>query len=177
MVKNIFIMGEKGIGKSTLINKLIEEINLEISGFKTLPYEIEDQRMGFYLKGLVETSDFINNRPISIQDSEISCIPITETFETLGVEVLRKSLKDSHPVIVMDELGRLERMAEKFNQEVYKALDSHKMVIGVLQQASIPLLEAIKQREDTLVLTLTRHNAHNVHMKIKEEIERILNHV
>lgn len=177
MVKNIFITGEKGIGKSTLINRLIEEINLEVSGFKTLPYEIENQRMGFYLKGLVEASDFINNRPISIQDSQTSCIPITETFETLGVEVLRKSLKDSHPIIVMDELGRLERMAKEFNQEVYKVLDSHKMVLGVLQQVSVPLLEAIKQREDTLILTLTCHNTHNVHMKIKEEIEGILNHV
>lgn len=177
MVKNIFITGEKGVGKSTLINRLIKEINLEVSGFKTLPYEIENQRMGFYLKGLVETSDFINNRPISIQDNKTSCTPITETFETLGVEVLRKSLKSSHSIIVMDELGRLERMAENFNHEVCKVLDSHKMVIGVLQQVYVPLLEVIKQREDTLILTLTRHNTHYVHMKIKEELEGILNHV
>lgn len=177
MIKNIFITGEKGIGKSTLLNKLITEMNLKVSGFKTLPYEIESQRMGFYLKGLIETSECMNNRPISIQNSKMSCIPITETFETLGVEVLSKSLKNVHPIIVMDELGRLERNAEKFNQEVYKVLEGPKIVLGILQQVQVPLVEAIQKRKDTLIFTLTRHNTHTVYMKIKEELERILNHV
>ena len=177
MIKNIFITGEKQIGKSTLINRLIEEMKFQVSGFKTLPYEIENQRMGFYLKGLVETNEYKNNMPISIQTSKGSCIPITETFETLGVEILRKSLVTSHPIILMDELGRLESMAKNFNQEVCKVLDSNKVVIGVLQQVHVPLLTTIKQRQDTWILTLDHHNTLDVYMTIKEKIGGILNHV
>ncbi len=177
MIKNVFITGEKQIGKSTLINRLIEEMQLQVSGFTTLPYEIENQRMGFYLKGLVETEEYRNHMPISIQTSKISCTPITETFESLGVEVLKKSLEDSNPIILMDELGRLERMATRFNHQVCQVLDSNKMVLGVLQQVQVPLLETIKQRQDTLILLLNHHNARDVHMKIKEEVERILSDV
>lgn len=177
MIKNIFITGEKGSGKSTLLNKLIEEMNLEVSGFKTLPYEIESQRKGFYLKGLTEMSMEMNNRPISIQDSLISCTPIIETFETLGVEVLRRSLHDTRSIIIMDELGRLEKQAEKFNQEVHKVLESNKIVLGVLQQTQVPLIESIKQREDTIIFTLSPHHTQNVYMKIKKQLERTLNHV
>lgn len=177
MIKNIFITGEKGSGKSTLLNRLIEEMNLEVSGFRTLPYEIESQRKGFYLKGLIEISIYMNNRPISIQDSSVSCTPIIETFETLGVEVLRRSLNDTRSIIIMDELGRLEKQAEKFNKEVHKVLDSNKIVLGVLQQTQVPLIESIKRREDTLIFTLTLHDAHSVYMKIKKQLERTLNYV
>ena len=77
----------------------------------------------------------------------------------------------------MDELGRLERMATKFNQEINQVLDSDKVVLGVLQQAEVPLLNAIKERKDTLILTLSKHNALDVYMQVKEEVERILNNV
>lgn len=177
MIKNIFITGEKQIGKSTLLNKLIAEMQLSISGFRTLPYRIENERMGFYFSALVETDTYRNNMPISIQTSSTSCIPITETFETLGTHVLRKSIEGSAPIILMDELGRLERMATKFNQEINQVLDSDKMVLGVLQQAEVPLLNAIKERKDTLIFTLSKHNALDVYMQVKEEVERILNNV
>ncbi|PHV71392.1 hypothetical protein CS063_04915 [Sporanaerobium hydrogeniformans] len=177
MIKNIFITGEKQIGKSTLINKLIKEMKFQVSGFQTLPYEIENQRMGFYLKGRVETKEYRNGMPISIQTSETNCMPVTETFESLGVEVLRKSLEDSGSIILMDELGRLERMATRFNHQVWQVLDSNKLVLGVLQQVQVPLLEAIKKRQDTLILILNHQNALDVHIKIKEEVERILNNV
>ena len=147
MIKNIFITGEKQIGKSTLLNKLIAEMQLSVSGFRTLPYRIENERMGFYFKGLVETDRYRNNMPISIQTSSVSCIPITETFETLGTHVLRESIEGSASIILMDELGRLERMATKFNQEINQVLESDKMVIGVLQQAEVPWMYLCKLKK------------------------------
>lgn len=177
MIKNIFITGEKQIGKSTLVNHLINDMQLQVSGFQTLPYQIENQRMGFYLKGLVATKKYRNNRPISIQTSETSCIPMTDTFESLGVEVLKESLKASTPIVLMDELGRLEQMATTFNKQVGQVLDSKKLVLGVLQQVQVPLIEAIKQRQDTLVLVLNHHNASDVYITGKQQIERILKNV
>lgn len=177
MIKNIFITGEKQVGKSTLVNELTQEMQLQVSGFQTLPYTIENQRMGFYLKGLVVTDKYRNNMPISIQTSEISCIPITETFESLGVEILKRSLEETSPIILMDELGRLERRATTFNDQVCQVLDSHKLVLGVLQQVQVPLIESIKKRQDTLILILNHHNASDVYRKIKQQVERILTNV
>lgn len=177
MIKNVFITGEKHIGKSTLINRLIYELKLQVSGFQTLPYEIENQRRGFYLKSLVATDQYRNNMPISIQTSEISCIPVTETFESLGVELLKNSLESTHQIVLMDELGRLERMATMFNDQVYKVLESNKLVVGVLQQVDVPLVEQIKKRQDTLIFILNHQNASAVYTQIKQQVERILKNV
>lgn len=157
MIKNIFVTGERGIGKSTLINQWLQEQGLEhkISGFRTLPFD-DDQQGGFFMTSIQEIKG--NNQPIGRKIGHQQCIPCIETFETLGVALLDKSLKSPYDIILMDELGVLEGGAYAFQRKVNEVLASPKKVVGVIKQKEHPFLEAIKKREDTYVLTLDAYN-------------------
>lgn len=163
---NFFLTGDKRVGKSTLLQMLLEELGLQedISGFVTLPYFENDIRKGFYLHSIIE--DKHNDKPISIQEDATSCKSISDTFETLGVNLLKVSLRAKANHIIMDELGVLESQAYSFQSQVQKALDSSKIVLGVLKDKPHPFLEAIKGREDTCVYTITKENR----VKMKEQI-------
>ncbi|MEG0013237.1 MAG: nucleoside-triphosphatase [Cellulosilyticaceae bacterium] len=155
--RNIFVTGEKGVGKSTIVAQVIEKLGMGSVGFRTLPYEIEGDRRGFYLSGLVEVGKYKNNTPISVMVGSERCVGITETFETLGVEVLAKSLV-CEEVILMDELGKLERHAEVFQDMVLRCLESERVVFGVLKQCESTFIQGIMQRADTKVFEVTKKN-------------------
>ena len=55
-VSNFFITGGKGVGKSTLLKALTEELELtkDLTGFVTLPYFEKEARKGFYLHSMIE---------------------------------------------------------------------------------------------------------------------------
>lgn len=157
MYRNIFVTGEKGVGKSTVVNRVTWKLGISPVGFRTLPYEIEGVRRGFYLSGLVEVVEYKNNTPISVMVGNERCVGITETFETLGVEILAKSL-ECEQVILMDELGKLECRAEEFREMVLRCLESERIVFGVLKQCESTFIQGIMQREDTKVFEVTRDN-------------------
>lgn len=165
-ISNFFVTGDRGVGKSTLLQMLLEELALQndISGFVTLPYFENHTRKGFYLHSIIEVRD--NDKPISIQEDAISCKSIPDTFETLGVTLLKISLKEHTNHIVMDELGVLEAQAYNFQRQVQKVLDSPKIVLGVLKDKQHPFLDAIKDREDTRLYRITKENR----TKMREQI-------
>lgn len=171
--KNIFLTGKPGVGKSTILKQVMELLQINAVGFCTLPYYIEGVRQGFYLSGLVEAEVYNNNTPISVQVGSMRCVGITETFETLGVEVLETSLKQDK-WILMDELGRLEKSAGNFQKQVLKCLDSDQGVLGVIKSCEEPWLNNIKSREDISVFEVTEENREDVLQKVLIEIERII---
>ncbi|MGL4738727.1 MAG: nucleoside-triphosphatase [Cellulosilyticaceae bacterium] len=171
---NLFLTGERGVGKSTLLRALISALNIKTTGFESLPYHIAGERRGFYMHGLVTLPEGINNQPISVQDTQMSCVPITHTFENLGVRVLGESLKDESQVILLDELGVLERDASHFWDAVEACLESEKLVIGVIKKTSHQSLERIKRRHDIIVLELTPETREAVYQECDAIIKNYL---
>lgn len=168
-VSNFFITGGKGVGKSTLLKALTEELELtkDLTGFVTFPYFEKGARKGFYLHSMIEVEG--NDKPISIQPDEVSCESIRETFETLGVDVLIKSLEYPEKHVVMDELGTLEGEAYLFQEQVHNLLSSPKIVLGVIKHKEHPFLDAIRQREDTMIYTVTEENRDEIKEQIKQD--------
>ena len=79
-------------------------------------------------------------------------------FENNGVSILQKSLASPSPYILMDELGRLERQAGAFIEQIYACLNADKCVIGVLQACRSEHVLAISSRDDVTVITVTPQN-------------------
>lgn len=166
---NFFITGDKGIGKSTLLKEMIETLQIkeDLSGFFTMPYFEDQVRKGFYLHSLLDIQG--NDQPISVQNDEYSCEAIKETFETLGVLTLSKSLESSKNHILMDELGVLEGAAYLFQKQVEEVLNSPKIILGVLKDKKHPFLEGIKTRQDTYIYYLTKENREEIKHQISQD--------
>lgn len=168
--KHIFLTGDKQVGKSTAIQKVLESLDMKVEGFRTLPYEIEGCIKGFYLHSINPMEEYENNSPICIRVGLQKNKSIPETYENLGVKILKEVKGDG--VILLDEIGKLENKAFLFQQEVFNCLDKHKQVIGVLQKTQSVLVEAISKREDVVVLTVTKENRDEIPQKIIEILKQ-----
>lgn len=168
-MNNIFLTGEKRVGKSTIINKTIKDLNINPSGFKTLPYYKNGTMVGYYMKSLLD-SDTCNQNIVSIKKGT-KYIPLTETFENEGVKLLKDSLECEEKVILMDELGFFEREAYLFQTTVFNCLDSSKVVIGVLKKKHVLFLEEIKNRKDIVIIDVDIYNREEIYQKFKNMVK------
>lgn len=163
--KHIFLTGEKQVGKSTILNRVISELALKPTGYQTMPLLIHGQRKGFYLHGLCELSPYENDNPICIRMEEKKSLPLTETFETLGVRILTEALK-SDAWVLMDEIGKFEQEAEGFQNMIIQCLDKKPAVLGVLQKVKSSIVEEVKARSDVVVLEVTKTNREEIYGKV-----------
>lgn len=164
---NLFLTGPRGIGKTTLLKKIIERLDCSIGGFMTKPV-VTPQGRSFDMTSLFDGSS--GNLILTFDNSSLIRKGITKTFETSGVDIIIKSLGE-RDVIVMDELGFLESEAKHFQNAVIKALNSSKAVIGILKQMDVEFLNAIKNRSDTVVLDVTMENRDNMEGELLDILE------
>ena len=156
--RHLFLTGDRQVGKSTLLRRVIERHGLKCSGFETRPFFIDGERKGFTLHGRVQLPEYQNDCIACVRVGSRRSVPVLPVFDENGTAILRASLAAPEPFILMDELGRLEREAQAFCAQVIACLESEKRVIGVLQKCDAPLIEAIRLRDDVHILTVTEEN-------------------
>lgn len=158
MSDHIFLTGKKQVGKSTLLRRLIREKGLYCTGFETRPLIIGGERKGFTLHALAQVPAWQQDVIISARVGERQSVPVTEAFELCGTAILKASRQDNAPVILMDELGKMEKNAAAFSSAVLETLDCGKPVLGVLQQCDSPLVQAVAARPDVHIFEVTEEN-------------------
>ena len=156
--RHLFLTGDKQVGKSTLLRRLIEIRQLDCAGFETRAFYINDERRGFTLHGCVEMPPYQNDCICCARIEEKRAVPVLPVFEENGVLILKRSLASPAPFLLMDELGRLEREASGFIAQIEACLDADKRVLGVLQKCNSAHVARIAQRADVTVLTVTPEN-------------------
>lgn len=169
---HIFLTGEKQIGKSTILRRLLDTVrtcHIEVVGYETLKYIIGGVEKGYYLHSLLPMKEYENDSPVVIRTGERKMLPVTETFETLGVEIL-KQCAGKRAVICMDEIGKAEKKAENFRKEIFKCLDRELLVIGVLQKTDQEFIKAIQNRPDVCVFEITKENRNSIYSAIEKQM-------
>lgn len=168
---HLFLTGKKQVGKSTLLKKVREALSCPEAGFETRPYEINGQKKGYCLHSLLPLKDVSNDCPIVISVAPDRVIPVTETFETLGVEVLKQA-RETNGVIILDELGKAERKANHFCREVFRCLDGPCPVLGVLQADAGSFTEQVAAHPRVKVWEVTEENREELLSVLLEEFQR-----
>lgn len=78
-----------------------------------------------------------------------------EVFDRIGPGLLSAERAD---LLIMDELGTMERQSPAFCGAVLRALDSGVPVLGVIKPRSSDLLDAVRAHPRVKVVTVTREN-------------------
>lgn len=173
-IRHIFLTGEKQVGKSTLWRKALERSGIFPGGFQTLEYLVNGCFRGYRLHSLGRVPEqFGNDVPISVFLRRKLHLPVTESFNIFGTALLRLALEDGG-FILMDELGIFERDAADFRQAVADCLNGDCHVLGVLQKADDPFLEAILNRPDVLVFTVTKENRDELVEPLLEALAQLI---
>ncbi|MDK2821622.1 MAG: nucleoside-triphosphatase [Clostridia bacterium] len=171
---NVFLTGKINVGKSTILDKALSNYNGVVEGFKTVPYLINGEKIGYVLEALNSkvSTDVVHF--VGKKSTKSNMVGIPKTFEEYGVKILKHSLKSKPNVILMDELGIFETKALNFQSWVFNCLDSSIPVVGVLKQKSTPFLNKIKERSDTKVFYITIFNRDRQYIRFKNVLTKLL---
>lgn len=154
---HLFLTGEVQVGKSTLIQRLLAaHPDWQAGGFRTVTrwqgrqgsVHLIPARAGMEActaDNCVGLRDLVVMRPVSRP----------EAFDRIGPELLRPGWAD---LLLMDELGTMERQAQAFCGAVLGALDGSLPVLGVIKPRSSALLDAVRAHPRVRVVTVTREN-------------------
>lgn len=159
MKQHILITGERGAGKSTLLWRLQRELCCPIYGFRTVR-EAAD-KTGFhpiYIHAAAEPREqycFSQENLVGICNGRQHDVRIA-AFDTLGAAYIDAAQPGG--VIIMDELGFMEKEAENFKRAVLAALDG-----------DIPVIAAVKARQDVDFLNEVRRHPKAVLVAVTPE--------
>jgi nucleoside-triphosphatase len=155
MATRIAVTGSPGIGKSTLVAKVISGTKLRVGGVLARDRCYKDRRTGFELldlsTGMVgiladESGDGPQLGKYRVHLDDLDLIGAQAVENALGCDL-----------IVVDEVGPMELSSHRFVLAVEKAIASPKPMLVVLHQWSNHRL-AKKIRGSFRVLTVTREN-------------------
>lgn len=157
---NIFLTGDIQVGKTTLLNKVIDNIDSSIGGFQTNRTIKENGDMyekEFFIYSLIDKNITYKIATINKHNDKFKPTVYNDAFEKVSDNIIKESL-NCCDVIVLDELGFLESNAFNFQHSVFKALDSEKLVLGIIKPRSTPFLDKIKSRNDVILFEVNTEN-------------------
>lgn len=168
---NIFLTGEIQIGKTMIIEKVIQSLNLNYGGFKT--YFGPDRKLPtrlLYMNSITEP--YIYNKKYGIvQISEFAKPEIIDNrFNSYGSKLIKEAIENKE-LIIMDELGRFEKDSLEFQEQVFRAIESKTPVLGVIKLDFQGWVDKIRNHPNVELIFVTKDNRDDLPILIKEKLE------
>jgi nucleoside-triphosphatase len=155
--KNILIEGAPGVGKTTLIKTLIEQLkHLQPAGFYTAEIREKGERKGFELVSLDGRKEILSHvdikSPIRVGKYRVDTKTFEGFLESIGFFLPATGL------VIIDEIGKMECLSDKFQKILKKILDSEKPVIATVSLKGGGPIADVKKRPDIKLFEITRSN-------------------
>ena len=171
----LLLTGSPGIGKTTVLLKIVEALKAKgyrVGGMVSREVRESGTRVGFEILNLEtnkrgwlahvnqKTGPQVGKYRVNLED-----------LNHVGVDAILNAVKDCD-VVAIDEIGPMELFSENFKQAVKEAVESGKLVIGVIHwRAKDKLIERVKAREDAEIFTVTYENRSKLYQHILDKIE------
>jgi nucleoside-triphosphatase len=186
MANNILITGDKYTGKSTIVKRILDKLNLKPGGFVVGRTGELDKWLSFYLADPLDyyyhwqgksSATFKKKCQIFAQreDPSQNWEVYPEVFNKKGVQFLETGY-NFRDIVIMDELGRFERKAYDFQDKVIEIMGSDKPVLAVIKDEHNDFLDRIRDRDDIIYRVKKKNHEEifeNIYKSIKEIIIKI----
>ena len=170
------IRGRPGSGKSTALN-LIEErlrdLGIEVAGIKTPEVRSGSRRIGFKVVD-ISTGDSVLFASVSFSSHQrVGRYGVNVSlFESVAIPALVNGLKVAK-VILIDEIGKMELLSNKFVEAVKRIWESNKIAVGTVPISRVPFVERLVRSSE--VFWIKRGEAEKIAKTIVGKIVSYLN--
>ena len=160
MALKIFLTGERQIGKSTIIKKVLSGIEgTPLGGYFTRAVDADiymypacDEKAPGVLVGRKHQGGF------------------TDVFDKEGAAILRKSTAAN--LVILDEIGWMEADADAFSTEILKIVSSEQDVLGVLRKdCDTKLCHTLRALPAVELITVTEENRDELALILSERFK------
>ena len=138
------IVGPRGVGKTTLISRVLKELNMPLFGFET--------------KKEIHLEDPVKGSPVYIYEAGKEHIQTDENLvghclhhrmapDISGFDRFAPKLAGPVPgdcIVAMDEVGFMEAKSEALRHSVSSLLDGKSPVIAAVKDKDIPFLDTVR---------------------------------
>jgi nucleoside-triphosphatase THEP1 len=156
-VVNLLITGLPGVGKTTLLRRVVEKLNCPAYGFYTSELRESGDRVGFSLTTLSGEEGILSHRDLKSRYRVGKYGVDVRSFEELGVRELERGLATGS-LLVIDEIGKMELFSERFRRVLLQAMDAPNPVLATVLYKSHPFCDRLKRRGDTELLKIDAGN-------------------
>jgi len=167
------ITGHPGCGKTTLVRRLVDELGVAAGGFYTQEIRTRGRREGFGLTTLDGETATLASVHIAGGPRVARYGVNTAAMDDVATPAIERAIADAR-LIVIDEIGKMELLSNRFRQAVLAALECGKPVLATVMLAAHPWADALKRRPEVSLLVLTEANRTQVAAHLLAELRAFL---
>jgi nucleoside-triphosphatase len=171
---HILITGLPGVGKTTLIRELTKRLTeFNPAGFYTEEIRNEQGiREGFRLVTLCGSQMVLSHirhpGPYCVSRYGVDVAGFERLLEELDLRRLPA------PLIVIDEIGKMECFSRRFVDVVTLLLDGPKTLVATIAMKGEGFIQRVKQRPDCRLVTVTMENRDRLPDELASELQERL---
>ena len=157
MKPKVLLTGRPGCGKTTLIKRVVNELELPAGGFYTEEIRQRGGRVGFKIitldgeEAVLAHVDFDTTQRVGKYGLDL------RVLESIGTEAICTAVR-ARRLVVIDEIGPMEIRSSVFCDVVNDAVNSGEPILGTITARSFPFTNAIKKRHDVTLIEVRAKN-------------------
>jgi nucleoside-triphosphatase len=167
--KRLLIAGARGVGKTRLLREVTNSRRERIGGFITEHMMTGKVSKGFRIHTFDGQERMLAAKGLKSQFQLGHYGVDLNALENVGVPALKLALM-SKELVVIDEIGTMEMMSERFRMALLEVLMSDKPILATIRLSSQPFADQAKKMPDTQTIVLTKAN----YTKTKQQVRKWL---
>ena len=170
MGRTILLTGRPGVGKTTVIKRVVKQLGGHAGGFYTAEMRERGRRQGFKIVTLDGQEGILSHVDIKGRPRVSRYGVNLRDLEEVGVAALRRAIMEAD-LVVVDEIGKMELFSQGFRRAVAEAIEGDKPVLGTVMASPEPWVDALKALSQVTVLEVTQDNREQMAPLIMELLQ------